>query len=354
MLASQTYSQYWAERLAPIEKPDNYYDKSSGKPLKRIPAQFVPDVLGFTDYLETTAKKTFKVFGHYTETGEITEKEIPYIHRWNPIYRKSILAKLYQLEEYVDYTASAVTMITLTIAHGNIDQEECLLMLVKFYTKLFDVLRHEYGAIDYFYILEPHKSGYAHMHIMYMKKLSDMEQVHIKKLWADKYGVGSYEHGIDFSEPRASTDGFFEGGSIGRIRGYIMKYISKGLVDESGVSKMPLNELLFNSLLKKHKIRLWNSSRNFSQVMSEKKDPKELDWECDRTELHYDGEFLKMVWERKERDYRDTAGGVNEETNSGDWGEGVSASELIRDIGDIDEPFFNLWERVQIMRGDWD
>lgn len=267
-----------------------------GRPLSHIPKQFIKTVGNFTGYLAETAKKTFRITSKNGDT--VSEKSIGYIHRWTSTYRASILAKLYQLEASLsDSELRNVTMITLTTSQRGEDQEECLLKLLKYYNRLFKLLRYYIGTIDYFYILEPHKTGYAHMHIMYMKLLTDSEKQLITNLWEYKYGVGTSK-GISFSEPKGSIDGTFQSGSISHVRSYLMKYISKGLFSES----MTKGELLFNSLLKEHKIRLWNCSRNFSKIMKKPDKPHTEDYECLKVELYQDNEFVSLVYPRPNLD----------------------------------------------------
>lgn len=261
-----------------------------GRALSHIPRQFKHCVGNFTGYLAETSRRSFKIT---TKKGnEIKEKFVGYIHRWTPTYRKSILAKLYQLEaSLTEEEKKNVTMITLTTSQRGEDQEECLLKLLKYYNRLFKLLRYYFGTLDFFYILEPHKTGYPHMHIMYMKVLSDDEKKLIVNLWENKYGVGTHK-GMDFSEPKESLDGKCKSGSVAFVRSYLMKYISKGLYSES----MTKGELLFNSLIKKHKIRLWNCSRNFSKIMKKPDNPQSEDWECQKVELYQDDEFVSLVY----------------------------------------------------------
>jgi len=261
-----------------------------GQPLKNIPRQFKKCVSNFTGYLADTARRTFKIT---TKRGTgVEEKSIVYIHRWTPLYRRGLLAKFYQLENSLTQDQlKNVTMITLTTSQRGEDQEECLLKLVKYYNRLFKLLRYYIGTINYFYILEPHKSGYAHLHIMYMKILTDAEKKIITDAWTTKYGMGSYK-GINFSEPKESLDGTCFSGSVKFVRCYLMKYVSKGLHSES----MSKGELLFNSLLKKHKIRLWGCSRNFSKIMKKPEKPLSEDYECLKVEMYQDDEFVSLLY----------------------------------------------------------
>ena len=276
--------------------------------LKAIPAESVTDVLSFVGYVNDTKDRTFHIKGMNLAKGEETVNKIPYVHRWTEVYRRGLLAKLYQLEEHLGSDCSEVTMITLTVYQAGFTPEQCLLKLMDNYKKLLDVMRHKFNKgspVDYYYILEPHKTGYPHMHIMYMKMLTDDQKEWIKEKWSAKYGAGSFEHGVNFSEPKASEDGGFAAGSVARVRGYLMKYLAKGLFSDKQyrytiggrrvVFSMPLYELLFNSLLKKHKVRLWNCSRNFSAIMK-RPETEGGDWECTEVSQYKAGDLLGVVW----------------------------------------------------------
>lgn len=273
-----------------------------GRALQYIPKQYLKDVLNFTSYLSDTSDKTFIIRGHVSSTGEPVVKEIPYVHRWTPVYRRSILAKLYQLEDSLGNDLYDVTMITLTTYQRDLSPEDCLFMLKEFFNRLFKCLRKSVGTVDYFAILEHHETGYPHMHIMYMKCLNEAEKEHIRLLWSSLYGVGSYQHGVEFSEPQKSENGYFKSGSVGRVRGYLMKYVSKGLRDEKECSDLSLNmslgELLLNSLLKKHNIKRWTCSRYFSKIMA-RVVPEKKDYVCDTVEEYKAGDFLKVRWNKE-------------------------------------------------------
>lgn len=263
-----------------------------GRPLEHIPRQFKKCVGEFTSYLADTSRKSFRITSQYGQ--DIKENTVGYIHRWTPIYRQSILAKLYQLEAALTQDElKDVTMITLTTSQRGKDQEECLLKLLKSYNLLFKLLRYYIGTKDYFYILEPHKTGYAHMHIMYMKLLTEDEKQKIISLWEDRYGAGSHK-GVDFAEPLPSRDGRCGSGSISHVRSYLMKYLAKGMFSSS----MTKGELLFNSLLKKNNVRLWGCSRHFSELMKRPEKPETLDYECLKVELYQDDEFMSQVYPR--------------------------------------------------------
>ncbi|MCO5383196.1 MAG: hypothetical protein NHB15_14900 [Methanosarcina barkeri] len=226
------------------------------KPLKSIPGKFRDDVVNFLGYLSDTATRTFKIKGFNKKTGEHTEKSIPYIHRWTDTYKKSIMAKLYKLEAALGTDYSNMTMVTLTTYQKGFDPEQCLLKLVEMRKALLKLLRYHFGTTDYLWILENHKTGYPHLHMAYSRILSEQEQEKIRSIWVCLYGMGDEKHGVKFSLPRASNDGHFEAGTVGRIRGYLLKYLKKGLGTEmpgSGISpkKCWIGLSVLNRLLEK-------------------------------------------------------------------------------------------------------
>jgi hypothetical protein len=138
-----------------------------------------------------------------------------------------------------------------------------------------DVMRHTYGTVDYFWILEPHKTGYAHMHLIYWSILSEVGQGHIRNLWERRYQAGKEGVGVAFYLPGASEDGAYQGGSIAKVRSYLIKYLSKGLY-----KKWEPAEILFNAILWETKSRMWGCSRNFSKIMKPEIEEKYDEWQC--------------------------------------------------------------------------
>lgn len=304
-LRAAVYSVKNERFLQRPSKDDTPFDEIEfGEELKEIPGKYKKDVLAYIGYIEEKKDLSFEAKFRNKKTGEEkkSDKPIPYVHRWTAIYRKSILAKFYQLEAGLGDDIHGVSMITLTVSQRGKDPEECLFILKKYYNLLFKLLRKLYGTNDYFYTLEPHKTGYPHMHILYLRSFSSSEKEHIRSLWSDFYGVADHNIGVNFSEPRASDNGTFAAGSIARVRGYLMKYVSKGLHSEA----MKPYELLFNALLMKTKTRLWGCSRNFSRIMRKPDKLGSDEWECIEVVEKDRGEFVKVRWSKD--------GGLNPET----------------------------------------
>jgi hypothetical protein len=281
------------------KKPETPFQEIEfGTKLKEIPKYYLPLVLSFVGYLATTSGYYFHVKGRKLSNGEDTDHSIPYIHRWTEIYRKSIIAKLYKLEASIGEEQTNVTMITLTVYQRGMSPVTCLKNLKKAYRALIDVLRHTYGTTDYFWILEPHKTGYAHMHLIYWRILSETEQDHVRNLWECKYQAGKEGVGVSFSLPRASENGVYEAGSIAKVRSYLIKYLSKGLY-----KKFEPAEILFNAVLWSTKTRMWGCSRNFSKIMKpEIKESEDWEclkiWKCDNTKY----EKPALIWSKNSKE----------------------------------------------------
>lgn len=303
-----------------------------GRPLKEIPVDYMKDVLNFVGYIESTKFKSFRMRMKNLLTGENFYYFKPYVHRWTELYRRGVLAKFYALEAYLGKNVSDVMIITLTTSSRNKRYEEVLSELKDNRKKLLDVLRWKYGTIDYFWFFEYHKSGFSHIHIAYFYSIPLSEQVWLKHLWSDKYGSGSFERGLNFRLPDASSDGSAPKGIIGSIRKYLTKYVSKGLHHGPGFEspqevficgkKIPLDmsygELLFNALLKKTKTRLWGCSRHFSEIMKKPENEHSGEFECveidqfygldsgelefypDESEAEKEKHFYSVLWMKKQ------------------------------------------------------
>lgn len=256
----------------------------------------------FGNYLEETSHLSFDIYGE-TYSGDQVVKNIPYIHRWTVIYRKSILAKLYQLENWLRFNPRPITFLSLTTYQSggysrkvkgyDLDVEDGLKLLMESYTKLRLMINNRIKGypVDFFYILEPHKSGYAHMHMIIFDEFTQDEQDKIKKLWSQKYEAGSENYGVDFDFKKPDEN-------IQSIRNYIMKYISKGL--QSSGSKYYSEswtpaEAVFNAILWKTNTRLWNCSRNLQKVLK-----PDLDYEYKEMEDAHTGQPITVKVPKQE------------------------------------------------------
>jgi len=247
------------------------------------------DVRRFLDYLHTTSKCSFILHGkqHYDDMPpDDISRKIEYVNRWTDTYRKSILKKFYQLEEWMKENPSDVTMLTLTTYQ---DGEYSILtkgekvsipnsfdLLKRSWKLLRRALKYYIPDIEYVWIMEPHKTGYPHLHVVILDDVSESAQEAIKKLWSKNYKAGSEKHGVNFSVKKSSE-------AINSIRNYLMKYMAKGF--KTTGSKFGRNEnwgageLVFNALAWKHKWRFFGVSRNLCGIMAySKKTDENFDW----------------------------------------------------------------------------
>jgi hypothetical protein len=207
-----------------------------------------------------------------------------YIHRWTPIYRKRLMAKLYLLDQWWKEHKGPVTLLTLTSYQAGvysqkvkgeiISIEHSFQLLKEGWDKLSKILRKYIKDLTYVWVIEPHASGYPHFHVIVFADIPQSLQDKIKQLWFEKYQVGSKEHGVNFSLRNPDED-------IDSLRNYLMKYIAKGFViteTKFYETFWTKEQLVFNALIWKNGYRTFQPSRKLQQVM------------------HYDQEHDNSVW----------------------------------------------------------
>ena len=200
--------------------------------------------------------------------------DMPYTTRWSPRYKKKMIAKMYAVEEYYKQSGkSVVTLLTLT---GYQDGTTSINAIGKTNTReeLFGNSQKKHGLkggwrllsnliakvcpdLDKIWVIEPHKSGYPHLHVAILGYIHKDMQDRLTRLWSEKYQVGSAEHGIDFSVKSIKE-------SIQSIRNYLMKYIMKGIGGE-GIEKWTAEEWVYHAIAWKHQHRYIGMSRSISR-----------------------------------------------------------------------------------------
>lgn len=240
-------------------------------------APHLATVQQFRHYLRATQDMNFRITGTSDWEGHdlTVTREIPYIHRWTPIYKSSVLARFYLLESHArEQHIGALTMLTLTTYHGYFESgnpsQNSTATIPEAFQALkagWDKLRQSIRRRSYVWILEPHRSGYPHIHVALLEPVTEKDQARIKALW-HKYGCGDQEHGAQFSTPK--------GGTVGSIRNYLMKYMVKAWGDSTWTTA----QLVFNALAWEHSWRLWGSSADITAVMKRPpKEPENVEWQ---------------------------------------------------------------------------
>lgn len=227
----------------------------------------------FRNYLETTKNYRFRLTGT-DKNGEVVVT-LPFVHRWTPVYRLSILAKFYALDDWMLDKPGMVTMFTLTTYQGshsrfndgsysrkatgkNLTIQDCFDLLKISRTKFLNVLRNRYPGINYVWVLEPHETGFPHCHLVVFREFSESEQEEIKRLWSEKYKAGSFDRGIDVTSKKSDE-------SIHSIRNYLMKYMTKQFGDDN--KPWSNGEILFNAIVWASNTRMWGASKELTAVM---------------------------------------------------------------------------------------
>jgi hypothetical protein len=181
---------------------------------------------------------------------------LEWIHRWKRSYMKKVKKRFSDaLEWYLDY--SFVHLVITVPRMGDIAYY--MRLLKKAWKNLHDFLVKKRGRFEFVTVLEPHKDGFPHLHILLFcnwflinqKELSDYlkskgvgEVVYIKRYWANRYG----------KKP------IF----------YLMKYLSKYWRKEDWSEGF----LIFSAFLWRSRTRTFSSSRGFFGVLDRGKNIK--------------------------------------------------------------------------------
>lgn len=255
-------------------------------------APYALDAFTFLQYLRSTQDLKFRIHGEALQEDlppEDCTRDLEYVHRWTTTYRRGVLSKFYQLEDWHAENPTSITMMTLTTYHevdkwggkAHTPQAEGMTIPRSFevlkssWASLTKAIRYYLPGVPWVWIMEPHLNGYPHLHAVIFDDVTLGTQASIKKLWAN-YGAGSIEHGADFSVSKPET-------SIQSIRNYLVKYIAKGFTTTGskfgeGDPWTP-GQLVFYALVKKNGWRLFGASKDLCKVMAyNKKSDERITW----------------------------------------------------------------------------
>ena len=198
----------------------------------------------------------------------------PLLNRWHPQRRAAWIARMYHLAMW--YEANKIegcTMISLTGYQENsgLSWYDTFDSINESRVKLLKILRKYFGKLSYFWVVEPHTendTGYPHYHLVVFKnvdnyvrdnservgwvrcqsrqnediwELLDGEGMEdkLRRLYSEEWKTGSHTYGLDFQQMRGDND-------IQDLKNYLMKYISKGYINDQPWSP---GELIFNAHL---------------------------------------------------------------------------------------------------------
>lgn len=221
--------------------------------------------LRFMNYIETTKQKRIKIDA-LNKNDEMLYMTMPYVHRWTEQYHNRILHKMYCLEKWYKENKPETTMITFTSKQKNKNIRTVWEKIKKGFRKTLDIIRiiFKEEGISYFWVTEPHKSGYPHIHLCLFTKITKEQKERIKEHWTKKQKIGSIKHGISFQE----------GNSIKSIKNYLLKYMTKSC-NYSNITKLNKGQKYFNMIAWDNNIRLIGFSRDISKTFTKQKEKME-------------------------------------------------------------------------------
>lgn len=268
----------------------------------------------FVEYLDQCEQKGFMLKGYDTKKGQIVNLPLSYDNRWSPNRRRELSKKLKRLEFWFEEQQDRpVTMITLTSYHEGMSVYSAWHELNKSRDKLRKLVAKYYHNPDYFWVVEPHKSGYVHYHLAVFADVDndcrywthkhgiDWFRGDIKiedkfrDLWSKKYKTGNHTFGLDFSQKQGD-------GKIQHLKNYLSKYLEKGFL----LNKWTRGMLIFNANLWQTGFRMYGASTSIRNMMNIELDkPSHIVWletKMQAPETTLEGETIeieKIIWYRQ-------------------------------------------------------
>ena len=217
----------------------------------------------FVDYLCKCEEKGFMIKGYDTIKGKILNLPMSYNNRWGPVRRKELSEKLERLEFWFEQQEDRpVTLATLTSYHPeNESVGDSWFKLNEARGKFLKMIKKYCGKdTDYFWVPEPHPetdNGYVHYHVAIFADIPIPLENKLRRLWADKYKVGSHTYGLDFAKKENEE-------KINHLKAYLSKYLEKGFL----LKEWSIGLLIFNATLWDTGFRMYGASTAIRKMMN--------------------------------------------------------------------------------------
>lgn len=265
MTLSDYVASEFVTQLLGEHKEKRKYPAKRGKDLTHVPVEYRETCNDFLRSIAEKNEKTILIRKVNSKTGETKVKQIPYMHRYCEPYKNLVLAKLYYATEYLGENCPCF-MLTLTTSNKGVDYEECLSQVKYAKMKLNRKLR-DWGYKTKVSMLDPHKSGYSHFHVLIKGFITEDRVNKLKLFWSVNMGMGNFKNGLHVRIPNSGvSNSFFECGHMKHLASYMMKYLSKSLTSNFDDPRF----LVFNATLWKTKSRFFSLSRDISKFVKEK------------------------------------------------------------------------------------
>lgn len=239
--------------------------KKKDRKLRHLPIEVRDTCLKFLENVAQKNNKSILIRKINSKTGDRKEKYVPYMHRHCEAYRKMTIAKLQYVKEYLGDDCPSF-MLSVTIAHGKMDYEECISRANIAKRKLNRKLR-DLGYKSRVWFNDAHWNGYTHFHVLVVGTIDAVIENKLKLFWCCHLNMGDIKHGLHVKIPNSVgvCDSSYKSGSVKHFASYMMKYIGKTLTSSFDDPKF----LVFSSLLWKTKSRLYGFSRDISSYVKE-------------------------------------------------------------------------------------
>src|SRR5665647_1115494 len=234
-------------------------------------------------YLEKNKNGVIRIDGYNQDTGEYEVRYMPLLHRWKPEYKKRVMAKTYAINKWYQKNRLPVTLITFTTRQIGMAIPDQIQLLKEAFNKVKKVMNRHLGRFPYLWVIEAHKSGMSHLHMLYFGAKLPVElqgdgkknRGLIRELWENKYQAGKI---IDFSFSPVQR-------SLNNAGGYVFKYLSKTL-NYDMLSDRDSGYFLLSSWVREMSrrdtdykgVRFWDCSRDLKKAMRLNRDASPIIW----------------------------------------------------------------------------